>query len=73
MNPEIPGYKITKKLYESRSTLVYRATRLTNSEPVILKILKTEAAAEKDEVTRFRHEFDIISKLNMPGVLKLLL
>ena len=70
MNPNIPGYKITEKLYESRSTLVYRGTRLKSGEPVILKILKPEAAAEKEEVTRFRHEFDIISKLNLPGVVK---
>ncbi len=34
---EIPGYKITEKLYESRSTLVYRGTRLTNGNRLSLK------------------------------------
>ncbi len=67
---EIPGYQITEKLYESRSTVVYRGIRLANKKMVVLKIQKPQAAAEKDEVTSFRHEFEIISKLNLPGVVK---
>ncbi len=67
---EIPGYQITQKLYESRRTVVYRGTRLINGESVVLKILKLQAAAEKYEVTRFRHEYDIVSKLDLPGVVK---
>jgi PAS domain S-box-containing protein len=67
---QIPGYAIAGKLHESRSTLVYRATRLKTGEPVILKILKPEAATDKEKFTRFRHEFDIISRLNFPGVVK---
>ncbi len=67
---EIPGYQITEKLYESRCTVIYRGICLTNNEPVVLKILKPEAAAEKYEVTRLRHEYNIISKLNLPGVVK---
>jgi serine/threonine protein kinase len=70
LHPEIPGYKIIEKLYENRLTRVYRGTRLTNSEPVILKILRPEAAVQKDEITRFKHEFDIVTKLNVPGIVK---
>ncbi len=66
----IPGFTITEKLYESRSTLVLRAIRLQTGEPVILKILKPEAAAEKENVTRFKHEYETISRFDLPGVVK---
>ena len=64
----LPGYKITEKLYESRCTLVYRGARIKNGERVVLKILKPQASVEKDEITHFRHESDIILKLNQSGV-----
>ncbi len=70
--PEIPGYSITEKLHESRSTLVLRAKRLKTGEPVILKILKPEASIEKEVLSRFRHEYAIISRLNLPGVVKII-
>lgn len=71
MNPEIPGYKVSKNLYESSITLICRGARLINGETIVLKILKPETASEKDELTRFRHEYDIISKLNISGVARL--
>jgi PAS domain S-box-containing protein len=65
----IPDFKITEKLYESRSTLVLRAIRLKTGGPVILKILKP-GVAEKEKVTRFRHEYETISRLNRPGIVR---
>jgi PAS domain S-box-containing protein len=67
--PEIPGYSIIEELHESRSTLVLRAIRLQTGVLVILKILKSEAA-EKEKVIRFRHEYETISRLNRPGIVK---
>jgi serine/threonine protein kinase len=68
----IPGFTITEKLYESPSTLVERAIRLLTGEPVILKILKPEAAAETTENSRFRHEYGTILRLDRPGIVKAL-
>jgi serine/threonine protein kinase len=67
---EIPSFSITEKLNESQSFIIYHAIRLKTGEPVILKVLKPQAAAERDENFRFRHEFDITSKINLPGIVK---
>ncbi len=66
----ISGFEIAAKLYESRRILVYRCVQSINREQVVLKILKPEAVAEKDSVTRFRREFEMISRLNLTGVVK---
>jgi PAS domain S-box-containing protein len=72
MSPEIPGYKFTETIHENRSILVLRETQLKTGKPVILKILKPEASAEREMVIRFRYEFNIISQLNLAGVVKAL-
>ncbi len=69
MYNRIKQYKITDRLAEIGSTLVCRGRRTGNGEPVVLKILKTDVAT-RDEVARFRREFEITSKLNLPGVVK---
>ena len=70
-NQILPGYFITEKLYESHSIIIYRASS-TDGNSVILKVLKPEAATTKDKHTRFKHEFAITSRLNLPGVIKAL-
>jgi predicted ATPase/signal transduction histidine kinase/DNA-binding NarL/FixJ family response regulator len=69
-NTEIPGYELTEKLYESTSFIISRGKRLADTRPVILKILKAEAALIKDKYNQFKHEFEIITKLNFTGVVK---
>lgn len=67
---EMPGYQCAEKLYESRQVLVCRVKKMLKRESVILKILKPGAVAKKNEVARLKHEFEILSKLNIPGVVK---
>ncbi|HEX2955453.1 MAG TPA: serine/threonine-protein kinase PknK [Chitinispirillaceae bacterium] len=67
MEISIRGYKLTEKLYESSRTLVYRGQRITSGERVILKILKSEAASEKEQA-RIRHEYNLTSRLHLSGV-----
>jgi len=67
MNFRINDYEITVTLAESSSTLVCRGHRLANGEPVVLKILKPDVFT-KDELARFKHEFEITSRLDLPGV-----
>jgi predicted ATPase/signal transduction histidine kinase/GAF domain-containing protein len=69
MDSMIPYYEIVKKLYESRRTAVYRSHRSADGEPVILKILKPDAATE-DERARFRREFNITVRIDHPCVVK---
>ncbi len=64
----IPGFKSAEKLYENSRTLIYRAIRLKIDEKVILKICKSDVP--ETERSLLRREFAIISKLNLPGVVK---
>ena len=71
MNIKTREYKIGEPLREGRCTLVLRALGRTNGELVVLKILKPDAVTKK-ELARFRREFELTSKLNFPGVVKVL-
>ncbi|HEX9005804.1 MAG TPA: protein kinase, partial [Bacteroidota bacterium] len=69
MTRTIVNYEITAKLYESACTLVWRGRRIADGEPVVLKILKPEAATE-EALASFRREFGIVSKVALPGVVR---
>jgi PAS domain S-box-containing protein len=71
MSEKIRDYVIMECFAESRSILLCRANRLANGESVILKILKQDAIT-KDERDRFRREFEVTSRLDLPGVVKAL-
>lgn len=62
-------YQIIKKIYESASSLVYRAIVKPDNQPVILKILK-ENYPTHSELTRYKHEYEITRSLNIDGVIK---
>ncbi|HEY9807813.1 MAG TPA: AAA family ATPase [Halomicronema sp.] len=64
-----PSVEVTSKIYESPNTLVYRANRLNNKEPVILKILK-ENYPTPQELARYRTEYNITKSLNLTGCIK---
>ncbi|NMG09449.1 AAA family ATPase [Brasilonema sp. UFV-L1] len=65
----IPGIEITRHIYESANTLVYRGIRTQDKKPVILKVLNKEYPTS-EELARYKQEFEIINSLNMPGVVK---
>ena len=69
MTLEIPDYHILQTLYESGQSLVYRGQRKIDQHPVILKILKAVHPTAA-EVARFKHEYDILTNLNVPGAVK---
>ncbi len=58
----IQNYKITKQIYESVNSLIYRATKIDNNKSVILKFLK-EDYPTADELIFYRQEYDIIKYL----------
>ncbi len=57
----IPNYTITKQIYESVNSLIYRAT--IDNKSVILKILK-EDYPTTEELVFYRQEYDIIKYLS---------
>ncbi|HEY9848465.1 MAG TPA: AAA family ATPase [Leptolyngbyaceae cyanobacterium] len=65
----IGGFSVQEQIYESANSLVYRARRESDNQPVILKILK-ENYPTPQELARYRTEYNITKSLNLPGVAK---
>jgi len=78
MRTAVSGYQVIEGLYESSNSLVQRARREVDNQPVILKILKqTHPSPEK--IAWFKREYEIIRRLNpsspsaretLPGVIQ---
>ncbi|MFB2875284.1 AAA family ATPase [Floridanema aerugineum] len=65
----IPGVEVKTRIYESANSLVFRAIRQSDNEPVILKILK-ENYPTPQELARYRTEYQITQSLNFSGCIK---
>lgn len=65
----IPGIEVSTHIYKSANTLVYRGIRTHDKKPVILKVLNKEYPTA-EELARYKQEFEIISSLNISGVVK---
>ncbi len=64
-----PGYKILEEIHESHSTVVCRGRKKGQSQTEILKFLKTEYPTPT-EIAKFRHQYEIIKPLTIPGIVK---
>ncbi|MEG3927167.1 AAA family ATPase [Microcoleus sp. D3_18a_C4] len=65
----IPGIAVQKLLYESANSLVYRAIREADYQPLILKLLK-ESYPTPQELLRYRTEYRITRELKEAGVVQ---
>ncbi|MEG4809015.1 AAA family ATPase [Microcoleus sp. F8-D3] len=65
----IPGIAVQKLLYESANSLVYRAIREADRQPLILKLLK-ESYPTPQELLRYRTEYRITRELKEAGVVR---
>jgi serine/threonine protein kinase len=65
----VPGYEVMAKLYESSRSLLYRGQRNSDQMPVVLKMLRQEYPSP-DAIARFQMEYNILSNLDLPGVIK---
>ncbi len=63
------GYQIDQELYASHHSLVYRARRVADSHPVILKVANQEYPSP-ERVAWFRREFELMRSLALPNVVK---
>ena len=61
------GYRIVEQLYQSSSTLAYRAIRQSDEQPVILKIIR-ESYPSPERIAMFKREYELIRSLNLSGV-----
>ncbi|MEG3989343.1 AAA family ATPase [Microcoleus sp. S28C3] len=65
----IPGIAVVTLLYESANSLVYRAIREADNQPLILKLLK-ESYPTPQELLRYRTEYRITQELKEAGVVQ---
>ncbi|MFN6465803.1 MAG: AAA family ATPase [Nostoc sp. DedVER02] len=65
----IPGYHLSKELYNGSRTLVYRADRETDQKSVVIKLMKS-AYPNFSELVQFRNQFTIAKNLNQPGIIQ---
>ncbi|WP_353573294.1 protein kinase, partial [Candidatus Albibeggiatoa sp. nov. BB20] len=66
----LPNYLIAEQIYESASSVIYRATRLSDNQAVILKALQEDyPSAEK--IAHYKQEYKILSHLqDIDGVVR---
>ena len=65
---DTPGFEVTERLYEGITAVVFRAIRMRDGQPVILKTLRSAAFSARS-VARLQQEYHILDGLNLPGVI----
>jgi predicted ATPase/tRNA A-37 threonylcarbamoyl transferase component Bud32 len=70
MKTTLPGYKLLSlPLHEGVNTVIYRGVRESEQTQVIVKTLKAEYPTI-EEIARLRHEYKILTTLDMAGIVK---
>ncbi len=65
----LPGYKITEEVYQSRRTVVYRGTRMSDDIRVLVKLLRTKFPSPRD-VAKLKREYEIARELDSRGIVR---
>ncbi|MEO0535084.1 MAG: AAA family ATPase [Cyanobacteria bacterium P01_A01_bin.123] len=65
----LQGYQVAELVYSGSKTLLYRGHRLSDHQPVLIKLLKAEYPSFS-ELVRFRNQYTITKALNLPGVVQ---
>ncbi|MCV6611396.1 MAG: AAA family ATPase [Amphritea sp.] len=64
----LPGYQIQTIIHRGKNCTVSRALRDSDQQPVIIKQLNSSAASA-EEIARFEHEFNLLSSLDIDGII----
>ncbi len=73
---KVPGYSLTEQLYAGSRTVVYRAIRSSDQQPVVVKLLNHDYPSF-NELLQFRNQYVIAQALtsqfaktlNLPGII----
>jgi diguanylate cyclase (GGDEF)-like protein len=63
-------YILTEKIHETRNSVIYRGHKESETQPVIIKLLKTSNPTIA-EVARFTQEYNLLKTLDVPNVIKI--
>jgi len=66
---DLSEFSLGERLYAGVSSVVYRARRSRDNAAVVIKLLQSEQPT-RAEVAQFEHEFRILSKLDIGGVVR---
>jgi serine/threonine protein kinase len=66
---QIPNYQILDTVYSGSRTLVYRALRINDRLPVVIKLLKSDYQSFS-ELVEFRNQYTIAKNLCQPGIIQ---
>ena len=66
--PEIPGYRIERRLGEGGMASVYLATQLSLDRPVAIKVLHFRGHDSDQMAARFEHEARTLARLEHPHI-----
>ena len=65
----LPGYTIQEQIHSGEKSVVYRGDKA--GKPVIIKILHNEYP-DSNELTSFKHEYDVLEKINSPRIVRVI-
>ena len=64
----ITGFRILRLIGEGGMSRVYLASRDRDDEPLVVKILRSEATADKNALARFMEEYALVERIKSPHV-----
>ena len=67
MRIEPDGYHIVETIHTGSSTLVFRAVRQADEQPVVLKLAKRHSSTP-GTIERYQREFDLLREVHGPGI-----
>ncbi|MEM9541495.1 MAG: AAA family ATPase [Cyanobacteria bacterium P01_E01_bin.42] len=67
--PQIGNYRATELIYQSKSTLIYRARREKDEKSVVLKLMRNDYPSF-NELVQFRNQYAIAQNLEIEGIIK---
>lgn len=68
---KVPGYRVTRALGQGGMASIFVAQRKSDGLQVALKILHLQETKNKELLTRFMHEYELMQKLDHPHVAKI--
>ncbi len=68
-NFTLTGYQTLAPLYSGNRTLVYRAFRTDDKQPVAIKALRSKYPSFSEQV-QFRNQYTIAKNLSLPGIIE---